>query len=316
MSRPVRILSLAGEESAGSVAEHCSAYDRTLAQYASFSPDFIVFPENATIWGNRRKVGEQAETLDGPSPVYYRSTAVKHGSHVVGCFYLKAEPGDKRGEAYNAAVVVDRSGKLLGTYKKTYPVCNEYTDGIVPGEKGQPPVMTEYGPVGVAICFDIGFKETWEGYGEKRVRIVFWPSAYPGGAVLAAHAVQNCYYVVTSTLTRRMRVFDPMGRTVAVADERDRALAVTVELDEEYVHMDYANKVLSEIRRKYGAGLTIEADSDLGWYRFVRKDGVPPLSDILGEYNLVPCRDYYSRSRGDVDRQRQTGDAPKYEHGW
>lgn len=317
--KPVRILALTGE-SARTIDEHCAVYSRILADYAAFRPDFIVFPENATTYGMERADRDYrglAEPADGPSMRFYRAVAEKYRAYVIGCYYREAgAEGGERGFAFNTANLLDRTGILLGEYRKTYPVCCEYTWGIVPGLRRQSVIETEYGPVGIAICFDIGFRETWDAYGDQRARIVFWPSAYPGGNALAGYAVLNSYYVVTATHERRMRIYDPMGRTIRMAAERDHALEAAIDLDEEYLHMDYANLVMDEIRRKYGEHLLIEADSDLQWYHVVRKGGGPELAAILAEYSLLSCRDYYARSRRDIDRQRESGDAPRYPPGW
>jgi len=319
MSRPVRILSLTGERG-DTIKAHCTTYSRILELHAGFHPDFIVFPENATTYGMEppdRNYRPLAEPSDGPSMNFYREVALKYKAYVVGCYFREAgAEGGKRGFAYNTANLLDRGGNPIGEYQKIYPVGCEYTWGIVPGPRRQSVIATEYGPVGIAICFDIGFRETWDSYGEQGARIVFWPSAYPGGSPLAGYAVLNGYYVVTATHERGMRIYDLMGRAVAKASERDHALEAVLDLDEAYLHMDYANLHIDEIRRKYGENIFIESDSDLQWYHIVRKGGGPKLADILAEYKLESAKEYYARSRRDIDRQRETGDGPKYEPCW
>jgi hypothetical protein len=169
--------------------------------------------------------------------------------------------------------------------------------------------------VGLAICYDSGFPEIWDAYGRAGARIVFWPSAYPGGAVLDAHAVRNGFYIVTATHPPSMRVIDPLGHTVAACAPDGRALEATIDLDEEYVHMDYANLVVKDIRGKYGAGIEIEEHGEIGWYRFRRKAG-PELVAVLAEYGLVPVKEFYARERRDIDRQRATGDGPRHGRAW
>jgi predicted amidohydrolase len=318
MGKPMRVLSLMGQRSEKSIEEHFALYDRVIALHSGFKPDVIVFPENATSFGmEKRPVKGLAEAPNGPSLSYYAATARKHKAWVVGGCYLATTGKDrKKGDAWNAAVIMDRAGRHVHTYKKTYPVCCEYSVGIAPGPKGQAPVKTEFGLVGVAICFDIGFDEVWVEYGRKDTRVIFWPSAFPGGNLLNGHAVTHGYWIITSTHDPRMRVIDPMGRTMKMADVRDRALEAVIELDEAYVNMDYANMVLKDIRARYGKVLEIEADSDLGWYRFVRKGGGPSIRRILDEFKLTTNKEYYAASRKDIDLQRKTGKAPKWKWGW
>jgi predicted amidohydrolase len=316
MSRPVRILSLS-VEGAGGIPENIARYGDRLARHRGFRPDLIVFPEGATSAGSREPVKELAESEDGPSMTFYRSVAKDFRAWVVGGHYREGGPeAGKRGSAFNAASLIDREGKCIGTYRKTWPTGSEYTGGVIPGPQDQPVFPTEFGPVGIAICFDIGFPGIWESYGRQGARIVVWPSAYPGGAVLNGYAVLHGYYIVTASHDPGMRVIDPLGRDLAVASYREKALEATIDLDEAYVHMDYANLVVGEMRVKYGRALSIEAHDAIGWYRIVRTGDGPELRDILKEYGLQSCRDYYARARAAVDRHRETGDGPPWEKAW
>jgi len=316
VSRPVRILSFSREDGRG-IAGNIARYADRLPRHRGFRPDLIVFPEGATAAGSGEPVRELAESEEGPSMTFYRSVAKDCRAWVVGGHYREGGPeAGKRGAAFNAASLIDREGKCIGTYRKTYPTGSEYTGGVIPGPKGQSVFPTEFGPVGIAICFDIGFPEIWEGYGRQGARIVIWPSAYPGGAALNGYAVLHGYYVITSTQDPGMRVIDPLGRDLAVASYREKALEATIELDEAYVHMDYANLVVGDIRARYGRTVTIEAHDAIGWYRFVRTGDGPALTDILKEYHLETCREYYARSGAAIDKHRETGDGPAWDKAW
>ena len=316
MSRPVRILSLSREDGE-TIPDNIARYTARLARHRGFRPDLILFPEGATAAGSREPVKELAEAEDGPSMTFYRSVAKEFRAWVVGCHYREGGPeAGRRGAAFNAASLIDRDGKCIGTYRKTYPTGSEYTGGVIPGPKDQAVFPTEFGLVGIAICFDIGFPGIWESYGRQGARIVVWPSAYPGGAVLNGYAVLHGYYVITSTQDPGMRVIDPLGRDISTASYREKALEATLELDEAYVHMDYANLVVGEIRRKYGRMLTVEAHDAIGWYRFVRTGDGPALAEIMKEFSLEPCRDYYARARAAIDRHRETGEGPHWDRAW
>ncbi len=320
MSLPVRILALsaeAGQESTQTLESNCELYARRIGLHASFKPDVIVIPELGTSLKVQAAYRDLAEPADGTSMQFFQRIAREQHSYVVGSYLLKASEADAdKGCGYIAATLVDRFGACVGTYRKIYPTGSEYTIGAVPGPKDQPVFPTDFGPVGLAICFDIGFDEIWTQYGQQGAKIVFWPSAYAGGEVLNAHAVLNGYYIVTATHPPKMRVIDPMGRTLHECRGDERALTAVLNLDEEYVHMDYANKILDQILDKYGKTLSVETNREIGWYRFQRTGEGPTLEEILKEFGLVSCRKYYTQSRRDIDRQRKSGDAPRYEPAW
>jgi predicted amidohydrolase len=68
--------------------------------------------------------------------------------------------------------------------------------GVIPGNE-LPVFETDFGPVGILICFDIGWHETWRALAEKGAKMVVWQSAYDGGFLLNAYAALNVYYVVS-----------------------------------------------------------------------------------------------------------------------
>ena len=320
MSLPVRILALTREEGGKgprSIESNCELYARRIGLHAGFNPDVIVLPELGTSLQVEAAYRDLAEPTGGTSMRFFQRLAKEQRSYVVGSFLLQADATDARkGCGYIAATLIDRQGQCVGTYRKTYPTGSEYTIGAVPGPQNQQVLQTDFGPVGLAICFDIGYDEIWAQYGRQGAKIVFWPSAYAGGELLNAHAVLNGYYIVTATHPPKMRVIDPMGRTLHECRDDERALTAVLNLDEEYVHMDYANKVLDQILDKYGKTLSVETNREIGWYRFQRTGEGPTLEEILKEFKLVPCRKYLAQSRQDIDRQRASGDAPRYESGW
>ena len=180
-------------------------FDRALKQ----KPDLVCFPEMFT--GAKAAA---AETVPGPTTDAFAQRAKAHRCYVICPIRRIGE-----GKHWNSAVVLDRSGQILGIYDKVHPVTTspDYTvfeDGIFPG--GEPPVFDlDFGRIGIQICFDAGFPETWEVLARKGVKAVFWSSAYHGGFALQTYAYLHHYYVITSVHTDESRVIDPCGRVVA-----------------------------------------------------------------------------------------------------
>jgi len=77
----------------------------------------------------------------------------------------------------------------------------------------------DFGRIGIQICFDAGFPETWQALADQGARIVFWPSAYNGGFPLRVYAYLHHYYVVSSVRTDKSRIIDPCGTILAQTDD-------------------------------------------------------------------------------------------------
>ena len=89
---------------------------------------------------------------------------------------------EKRGEGVynNSAVVIDSSGKIRGVYRKMHipedPVDYHEKLYFAPGEKFAS-FKTEYGDIGVLICWDQWFPEAARITALKGAKIIFYPTA-------------------------------------------------------------------------------------------------------------------------------------------
>ncbi|HLK60154.1 MAG TPA: carbon-nitrogen hydrolase family protein, partial [Chthonomonadaceae bacterium] len=148
-------------------------FERALKQ----KPDLVCFSETFTgsgIYGQAS--AETAETVPGPTTDAFAQRAREHR-----CYVICPIRTTRAGRQWNSAVVIDRSGDILGIYDKIHPVTTspDYTvfeDGISPGK--EPCVFDlDFGRVGIQICFDAGFPETWAALAQQGAQMVFWPSA-------------------------------------------------------------------------------------------------------------------------------------------
>jgi beta-ureidopropionase len=210
-------------------------FDRALKQ----KPDLVCFPEAFTGSGVQDEAGTQVgEPVPGPTTDAFAQRAKAHRCYVICPIHTARE-----GKLWNSAVVLDRSGQILGIYDKVHPVTTapDYTvfeDGVFPG--GEPPVFDlDFGRIGIQICFDAGFPETWAVLARKGAKAVFWPSAYHGGFPLQAYAYIHHYYVITSVRTDQSRIIDPCGRVVAQTDSHVNFVVRDVNLDFVVAHYDF-----------------------------------------------------------------------------
>lgn len=139
---------------------------------------------------------------DGPTTKLMQELAKKYGMVIVVPIYEE----DLTGVYYNTAGVIDADGSFLGKFRKIHiPQCAPgFWEKFYfkPGNLGYPIFNTQYGKVGVYICYDRHFPEGARCLGLNGAEIVFNPSATVAGLSeylwkleQPAHAVANQYFV-------------------------------------------------------------------------------------------------------------------------
>lgn len=308
IGRPVRIvtLSFAAGESMEKIA-------RLVDAEAARGVDLVVLPETWT--------GKQPVALDGPATRAMAGLARKHRAYIVSPIYRQA--GDV---VYNSAVLLDRQGQIAYVYDKICPVPAEYEreyrgkpyDAISNLRCGSRPavVETDFGKLGLAICFDIAFPEIWQQLAERGAELVVWPSAYPGGLSLQAHAINHHYYIVAATHNHRPSmncpVVDITGKLIETAGipqgkpEGPTVARFTLDLDRSIYSHDYgyltaARKMVAEHPDEVEIETYMPHEA---WFILrAKKPGV--RTRVLAEqYGLRELGPSTSEARRDIDRRR------------
>src|SRR5262249_42930410 len=165
-----------------------------LEQAASFQPDIACLPELFA-----RSAGEP---IPGPTTGRLGSWARKHSSYVIAGMKTVSD-----GRTYNSAVLLDRAGEIIDRFDKIHPTEKELEQGITPGRADPPVFETDFGTIGIQICFDVNWWENWKRLKEKGAKIIFFPAAYPAATQLSAIALANEMFIVSSAGTRPSRIY-------------------------------------------------------------------------------------------------------------
>jgi beta-ureidopropionase len=190
-------------------------------------------------------------------------------------------------KVYNSAVVFDRNGKRIGQYDKIHETVEAIADGVSCGALFQPVIKTEYGPIGIQICYDINWDDGWKMLKDQGVKIIFWCSAFDGGQQLNMKALQNKCIVASSTNKNTSKVCDIDGRTITKTGIWDPNLYCgPVNLEKVFLPTyDYLNQ-FEEIKKKYGRKVRITTFHEEEWS--IIESASPDLfiKDLMKEYNL------------------------------
>lgn len=142
--------------------------ERFIQKAVAQQAQIIVFPEDF-VMGPLNGRADLAD-FDGRYVKYFQELAVKYAIDIVPGSIIE---GDETG-LYNTAYYIDRSGEILGRYRKVNLWLSErsYVD---PGRDAVV-CSTRFGKVGLAICWDLAFPELFRAMVAEGAEIVLCPS--------------------------------------------------------------------------------------------------------------------------------------------
>ncbi len=311
MARWVRVATVALNRIGGpTVAHNRAAIGELIAQAAAERPDIICLPETFleqnVVYSQLSQV---AESVPGPTTDRVAALAREHGCYII-CPLTVV-----RGERYtNDAVLIDRQGQIVGSYAKMHPVVEgaSFTSlekGMTPGSDAAV-FETDFGRIGMQICFDINWPASWAELKRRGAEIVFWSSAYDGGKHLNAHAWDQHCFVVSAVKSERARIIDIMGETLAITGRHDRVIAHTLNLDVALFHTDFNATQIPLIRAAYGPDVHMQVYHEEAMFTLQSNRADLAVADIIKAYGLDPLEDYLARNTLLQDAWRR-GETPQ-----
>jgi len=155
---PVRVACIQFEPIFGAVGANMARASDLVRAAAAAGSRLIVLPELAStgyVFESAAEAAALAEPVpDGPTTRAWAALAAELGVHIVAGIAESA--GDT---LYNAAVIVGPEG-YIGTYRKAH-LWDQENVFFARGDLGFPVFDTALGKVGVAICYDGWFPETF-----------------------------------------------------------------------------------------------------------------------------------------------------------
>lgn len=209
----------------------------------------LIFPE-MTLTGFTMKPALHAEELTGGSFMFFSSAAKKYNSEVLaGIIELSS------GKFYNTLLSINRKGELKTVYRKIHPFSYSSEDKYY--SAGESPVITDIMGVktGLSVCYDLRFPELYRKYGRERVYLIVNIANWPVTRIehwrtlLKARAIENQCYVAGVNRTGNdpkltysgfSSVFDPMGKEIAVLEEKEGILGI-------WINTEYVEEVRNKL---------------------------------------------------------------------
>ncbi len=224
-------------------AENLRKAEALIDEAARQGANLVALPEMFNILGTNETVFNAREILPGPSSEMLQRKARQHGIYVHGGSIPLAVEGSHK--SWNATLVYDPNGELVARYNKIHLFDIDVTGHVADNESSRfeagtemVSFETEYGQLGLTICYDIRFPELYRALTLAGATVIFQPAAftlYTGKdhweALIRARAIENQVYMVCPAqfgshppgkqCFGNAMIVDPWGTVLARAPERE-----------------------------------------------------------------------------------------------
>ena len=234
--------------------ENLRAAERYLERLAEEKPDFVLLPEMFCCPYQTQNFPVYAEEEGGPAWEMMAGLAKACGIYLIAGSMPER---DAQGNIFNTSYVFDRQGRQIGKHRKVHLFDIDVkggqqfkeSDTLTPGNRDTV-FDTEFGKMGVCICYDIRFPEMLRMTVNDGARMVFVPAAFnmtTGPAhweiSFRVRALDNQIYMLGCAPVRdpstgytswgHSILTDPWGQVVKELDEKEGILLETIDLEHE-----------------------------------------------------------------------------------
>lgn len=222
-----------------------------LEEAANKGADIAALPEMFNCPYSNDCFREYGESYPGVTTEMLSEEARKNGMYVIGGSIPELEGGS----VFNTSFIFDRQGRLAGKHRKVHlfdidvkgKITFKESDVLTPGSE-MTVFDTEWGRLGVMICYDIRFPEFTRKMALAGAKAVFVPAAFnmtTGPAhwelTFRARALDNQIYMFGISSARNEKGYVAYGNSIAAnswgqvigrLDEKEGILMLDVDLDD------------------------------------------------------------------------------------
>jgi predicted amidohydrolase len=234
--------------------QNLSTAERLIGVAVGAGATLIALPEHFICGGAARLQRENSEPIPGPSVNRLREKARTAGVYLLAGSLAERVAGTDK--VFNTSVLIDPRGEIAATYRKIHlfdvelndqPAIRESNffqagDTIVAAE-------TEWGMVGLTICYDLRFPEIYRALAVGGAEIIFVVSSFMASTgryhwepLLRARAIENQVFVVAPDQagpipgTNVLRyghsaIVDSWGTVLAQASDAEGVITAEIDLE-------------------------------------------------------------------------------------
>jgi predicted amidohydrolase len=248
------IVALVQMQSGNDKEQNVSAAERLVNEAAGKGAKLVALPEYFSFGAMGPLQKENAESVSGLTVDRLRKMASSAGVYLIGGS-LAEHAGDSE-KVFNTTVMINPRGEIIAKYSKIHlfnlqiddQTAIRESDFLEPGNT-MVTADTDYGVIGLTICFDLRFPEIYRALTLNGAGIIFVVSSfmaltgrYHWEPLLRARAIENQVYIAAPNQaglipgTDQLRyghssIIDPWGTLLSQACEGEEVITAEIDLD-------------------------------------------------------------------------------------
>jgi predicted amidohydrolase len=209
------------------ITDTLKAIEEILSEYQGSQLDFIVLPEMFMCPYQIESFAEYSQNDESRVIEWLKKISAFYNSYVIG----GSVPEKEGSKIFNTSYVFDRVGNIIKKYRKKHLFSVTYPNGKIFKESDtlSPGIddgvfSTEFGKVGIMICFDVRFPDLAADLRRKGAKMIFIPAAFNTftgplhwETTFRARAIDNQLFVFgVSPSADSYGKYETYGHTIAV----------------------------------------------------------------------------------------------------
>ena len=200
------------------------------------------------------------------------------------------------GTARNTVRMIDRAGKVIGTYNKNFVMVTETENYNILCGEDIPVFDCDFGRVCAIVCLDLNFEEDRRRIKELKPDITVFCSRFHGGFLQNYFAYDTRSYFVSALAKLPCQILSPLGEKIAGSTNYCPYVISRINLDYALCHLDFNEQKLRAAKEKYGPKLTIQDPGFLGSVLLTSETEGLTAQQVLEEFGLEALDEYLARS--------------------